>query len=113
MTGATDSLPLNRRAFLSAAGALVVTLAALPEGADAATETPSPNIPLTADRLDSYISIAADGSVMARYGKIDGGQGLETAIAQMVAEELDVALDRVHVLMGDSATTLDMGGASA
>src|SRR4029079_5729424 len=47
------------------------------------------------------------------YGKIDGGQGLGTSIAQMVAEEIDVPLERVRIVMGDSARTLDMGGASA
>ena len=31
----------------------------------------------------------------------------------MVAEEIDVAYERVRVVMGDSALTLDMGGASA
>ena len=69
--------------------------------------------PLKGDQLSSYISIDADGSVVAYYGKIDGGQGLGTAIAQMVAEEIDVAYERVRVVMGDSALTLDMGGASA
>ena len=51
--------------------------------------------------------------MIAYYGKIDGGQGLGTSIAQMVAEEIDVAYERVRVVMGDSALTLDMGGASA
>ena len=46
--------------------------------------------PLEPDRLDSYIAIEKDGTVTAYYGKIDGGQGLETSIAQMVAEEFDV-----------------------
>ena len=103
---------LSRRAFLASSGALVVTLA------EAATWAASANgaatrPPLTGDRLSSYISIESDGSVVAYYGKIDGGQGLGTAIAQMVAEEIDVAFEKVRVVMGDSALTLDMGGASA
>ena len=68
---------------------------------------------LQPDRLDSYIAIEKDGTVTAYYGKIDGGQGLETSIAQMVAEEFDVSLDRVHVVMGDTGRTVNMGGASA
>src|SRR5260370_27430817 len=59
------------------------------------------------------MNIDADGTVVAYYGKIDGGQGRGTAIAQMVAEEIEVACERVRVVMGDSALTLDMGGASA
>ncbi len=51
--------------------------------------------------------------MLAYYGKIDGGQGLGTAIAQMVAEEIDVPFEQVRIVMGDSGRTLDMGGASA
>jgi nicotinate dehydrogenase subunit B len=103
---------MNRRAFLSATGALVVTLAA-PDRAEASVGVVAARPPLKGDQLSSYISIDPDGSVVAYYGKIDGGQGLGTAIAQMVAEEIDVAYERVRVVMGDSALTLDMGGASA
>ncbi len=104
---------LNRRAFLSSTGALVVTLAASADWAEASTNGVAARPPLKGDQLSSYISIDADGSVVAYYGKIDGGQGLGTSIAQMVAEEIDVAYERVRVVMGDSALTLDMGGASA
>ena len=106
-------LSLSRRAFLTTAGALVVTLAAQPDPAPAATNGLAVRPPLMGNELASYISIEPDGTVLAYYGKIDGGQGLGTAIAQMVAEEIDVACERVRVVMGDSATTLDMGGASA
>jgi nicotinate dehydrogenase subunit B len=68
---------------------------------------------LQPDRLDSYIAIGTDGTISAYYGKIDGGQGLGTSIAQMVAEELDVPLERVQLVMGDSGRTVNMGGASA
>jgi nicotinate dehydrogenase subunit B len=103
---------LSRRAFLSSTGALVVTLA-MPDFADAAANGTATRPPVTGDQLASYITIDADGTVVAYYGKIDGGQGLGTSIAQMVAEEIDVAFERVRVVMGDSALTLDMGGASA
>ena len=103
----------SRRAFLSTTGALVVTLAAPAEWAEASVHGVVTRPPLKGDQLSSYITIDADGTVIAYYGKIDGGQGLGTAIAQMVAEEIDVAYERVRVIMGDSALTLDMGGASA
>ncbi len=108
-----DTTTLNRRAFLATSGALVVTLAAPADWAQAATETAATRPPLKGDKLSSYITIDADGTVVAYYGKIDGGQGLETSIAQMVAEEIDVPFERVRVVMGDSGLTLDMGGASA
>jgi nicotinate dehydrogenase subunit B len=103
---------LNRRAFLTTTGALVVTLASA-DFAQASHPTVTARPPLKGDQLSSYITIEADGTVVAYYGKIDGGQGLGTSIAQMVAEEIDVAYERVRVVMGDSALTLDMGGASA
>ncbi|MCD6076015.1 MAG: molybdopterin binding aldehyde oxidase and xanthine dehydrogenase [Rhodospirillales bacterium] len=60
----------------------------------------------------SYIAINADGSVSAFFGKMDMGQGLFVAIGQMVAEELDVAFNRVKVIMGDTGTSVNQGGAS-
>src|SRR5712691_435680 len=43
---------------------------------------------------------------------MDMGQGLDIAVAQIVAEELDVGFDRVDVLMGYTATSCNQGGAS-
>ena len=103
---------LSRRAFISSTGAFVVALATA-DWADAATSDAATTPPLQPDRLDSYVAIEKDGTITAYYGKIDGGQGLDTSIAQMVAEELDVSLERVHVVMGDTGRTVNMGGASA
>src|SRR6266702_3470572 len=68
--------------------------------------------PLTPDQLSSFIAVNADGSVSAFFGKMDMGQGVFTAIGQMVAEELDVPFKTVKVLMGDTATSGNQGGAS-
>src|SRR5207237_4751631 len=68
--------------------------------------------PLMPDQLSSYIAVNADGTVSAFFGKMDMGQGLFVAIGQMVAEELDVPFKAVTVIMGDTATTVDQGGAS-
>src|SRR5262249_6932621 len=103
---------ISRRAFLAANGALVVSLA-LPELAEASTNGAAARPPLKGDQLSSYITIDPDGTVVAYYGKIDGGRGLGTSIARMVAEEIDVPVEQVRVVMGDSGLTLDMGGASA
>src|SRR5215831_10530158 len=113
MTNTTMDSQFSRRAFLSTTGALVVSLATPGEWSEAAASTQATRPPLKGDQLASYITIEPDGSVVAYYGKIDGGQGLGTSIAQMVAEEIDVPFERVRVVMGDSGLTLDMGGASA
>src|SRR5690606_19013853 len=64
------------------------------------------------DRLDTWIAVAESGDVTAFFGKMDMGQGVDTAIAQVVAEELDVDAERVEVVMGDRHLTPDQGGAS-
>jgi nicotinate dehydrogenase subunit B len=107
---AMEATTLSRRAFLSASGALVVALAAPAEFARADSLDRSIVRP---DKLSSYISIERDGTVVAYYGKIDGGQGLESAIAQLVAEEIDVPWERVRVVLGDTGLTVDMGGSTA
>ncbi len=67
---------------------------------------------LVPDQLSTYIAINADGAVTGFFGKMDMGQGLATAISQMIAEELDVPVKRVKVVMGDTALTVNQGGAS-
>src|SRR6185437_6372889 len=93
---------LSRRAFLTASGALIVALATPPEWAEAVQFDSAAAAGVRPGKLSSYISIEPDGTVIAYYGKIDGGQGLETSVAQLVAEEIDVPWERVHVVMGDS-----------
>jgi nicotinate dehydrogenase subunit B len=73
---------------------------------DGAALDPSP------ERLDSWIALLPDGTAEAFFGKTDMGQGLEVAIAQIVADELDMPVERVTVRMGDTATSCDQGGAS-
>jgi len=67
---------------------------------------------LTPDQLSSYIAVNADGTVSAFFGKMDMGQGLFVAIGQMVADELDVPFKAVRVIMGDTASSVNQGGAS-
>src|SRR5262249_59010404 len=81
---------LSRRAFLSTSGALVVTLVAPADWADAATSGVTTRPALKGDQLSSYITIDPDGTVVAYYGKIDGGQGLGPALAQFVGEGVGV-----------------------
>jgi CO/xanthine dehydrogenase Mo-binding subunit len=102
---------MDRRSFFQGAGALVVSFA-IPCGI-AAAEPGSPVKPsLAPDQLDSWIAIKADGDVVAYFGKMDMGQGVDVAIAQIVAEELDVPFARVSVVMGDTQWTINQGGAS-
>ena len=116
MTRMENPRNLSRRTILTTGGALVISIGT-PIGLDtvlaigrAAAQGARP--PLTPDQLSSYIAINADGTVAAYFGKMDMGQGLFVAIGQMVAEELDVSFGRVKVIMGDTATSVNQGGAS-
>ncbi|MCZ6876553.1 MAG: molybdopterin-dependent oxidoreductase [Acidobacteria bacterium] len=104
----------SRRDLLKGGGALVVSIG-IPQWALPATQggVSGSRPPFTPDQLDSYLSFGADGNVTVFFGKIDMGQGVDTALAQIVADELDVAFERVGVVMCDTALTLDQGGASA
>jgi CO/xanthine dehydrogenase Mo-binding subunit len=116
MTKMDKPTTLSRRAVLMGAGALVVSVGAplsldtLLGINDAHAQGAKP--PLTPDQLSSYIAVNADGSVSAFFGKMDMGHGLFVAIGQMVAEELDVPFKAVKVYMGDTATSVNQGGAS-
>jgi CO/xanthine dehydrogenase Mo-binding subunit len=95
---------LSRRSMLLAGGALLVRFSP----AQAASARPA----LTPDQLDSFIGLQPDGTILAFFGKMDPGQGVDVAIAQIVAEELDVPVTSVMVIQGDSARTVNQGGAS-
>src|ERR671924_849151 len=99
---------LSRREFFKTSGALVVSFAV--PGADLLAQQGKPALVPT--ELDSWIAILPDGRVEAYFGKMDMGQGLDIAVAQIVADELDVGFDKVDVVMGDTASSCNQGGAS-
>src|SRR5262245_50089230 len=107
---ATMNAPISRREFLQASGALVVS--GFIPGAEAAQSLTSARQNLVPTELDSWIAVLPSGRVQAFFGKMDMGQSLKPAIAQIVADELDVAFERVDVLMGDTGTSCNQGGAS-
>ena len=99
---------LNRRNFLKSAGVLIVGFRMA--GGDSAQaqfgQAPLPGAP-PMDQVDSWIAIAADGSITAYSGKEELGQGISTAQQQLVAEELSVPFDRVKLIYCDTALTPD------
>jgi nicotinate dehydrogenase subunit B len=62
-----------------------------------------------ANQVDDWMAIAPDGIVTVFSGKVELGQGVKTAFAQIVAEELDVPFERIRMVMGDTARTPDEG----
>jgi nicotinate dehydrogenase subunit B len=65
----------------------------------------APNLPTSLvdnPRLDRWIHFNADRTVRIASGKVEIGQGVVTALSQIAADELDMPLDRVHLLSGDT-----------
>jgi CO/xanthine dehydrogenase Mo-binding subunit len=99
-----------RREFLKAGGGLVVafTLPTLPLAA-LAEAAPATGKDMRPDEVDTWLVVGEDGKVTVYSGKVDLGTGARTALAQLVAEELDVDFDAVHMIMGDTGLTVDQG----
>lgn len=120
---------ISRRELLRGSGALVVSFSlygplsrafgqsqeapeARPfavERVDLGTFIPEPGDYLDARELDSWLAIMQDGSITVFTGKVDIGTGTRTALAQIVADELDVPFNRITMAMGDTAKTVDQG----
>src|SRR6185369_16402945 len=62
---------------------------------------------------ETFVRITADGSVSAYNGHVDLGTGIRTALAQIVAEELDVSFARVVVVLGDTSIVPNQGATIA
>jgi len=109
---------LSRRAFLGAAGVLVVgaVLGTRHIRSGAAQTLPGADRflgkPLAADQVDAFLAIHADGSVTLFSGKVDMGTGGRIAMRQILAEELDVPIERIAMIEGDTALTPDQGSTS-
>ncbi len=60
-------------------------------------------------RLDRWLRINRDGTVTVFPGKVEIGQGILTALAQIVAEELDVTYERIRLAPADTTYSPDEG----
>lgn len=73
----------------------------------------APGMPINTGTETATIEIDASGAVRAVFGVASHGQGLETTLAQIVAEELGVAVETVKVIHGDSAAVTHSTGTYA
>ena len=105
---------VTRRDLLKGTSALIIGVAVPPLAtiSSATAEASVVTRTLNPAQLDTWLAIAADGRVTGYWGKMDMGQGVDTAIAQIIAEELDIDVDIVDIIAGDSALCADQGGAS-
>ena len=83
-----------------------------PTGDDSMQVVDPENLPqsiLNNPELDSWIRIDPDETITVFTGKVEIGQGIKTALAQICAEELDVSLERIRVARVDTDQSPDEG----
>ncbi|WP_119681265.1 xanthine dehydrogenase family protein molybdopterin-binding subunit [Indioceanicola profundi] len=99
--GSTPAAPdhtitnLSRRGFLGASAGALLLSAMLPVGGAAAQAKAASPKPGT--RVPAFLEIRPDGTVKLFSPFVEGGQGINTALAQIVGEELDVDPARFDV----------------
>src|ERR1700730_1777036 len=105
----TTNLTQSRRELLKSGGALIVSFSLPGQTGEALAQAAPAKKPVALTEVDSFLAIDSKGAVTVYSGKVDLGTGVETALAQMVAEELDVPLRAVKIVQGDTALTPDQG----
>ena len=99
---------ISRRELLKGTGALVVTFSLWSPLSRAFAQVAGvANLEPEAASLDSWLAVAADGTVTMYTSKVDLGTGVVTALSQIVAEELDVPFHAIHMETGDTSQTID------
>ena len=92
---------LSRRDVLAIAGSGVFVF--FPDSsAEAQEPARPPSRPAYPSDFNAYLHISGDGRVTCLVGKVELGQGSMTALAQLLADELDVAFETVEMVMGDT-----------
>jgi CO/xanthine dehydrogenase Mo-binding subunit len=65
------------------------------------------------DISSATIEVCEDGSVIVRSGEVDYGQGSDTILCQIAAEELGIRYDTIQIITADTFTTPNAGPTSA
>jgi len=92
---------IQRRDFLKYVGGGILIVFAPLQACRNISAPPEPSNSLPED-FNAFLHIAEDGTVNCFTGKVELGQGNMTALAQMMADELDVAFEKVKMVMGDT-----------
>ena len=95
----TADFPMNRREFITITGGGIFLFFIIGDLSVLAQQRPGRNLP---SDFNAFLKIGEDGRVSCYTGKIEMGQGIYTSLAQMLADELDVSLDAVDMVMGDT-----------
>jgi CO/xanthine dehydrogenase Mo-binding subunit len=109
-----ETKSISRRDLLKSTGVLIVGFSffgaaarTLAQGEGLSVDGMDPTV------LDSWLAISKDGTVTVFTGKVELGTGVVTALAQIVAEELDVSFNKVYMDSGDTDKAVDQGVTAA
>jgi isoquinoline 1-oxidoreductase len=102
---------LNRREFLGLLGGGIVICISCGDSTSIEPGGRGPGSrPSVPTDFNAFLRIGEDGRVTCLTGKIEMGQGPMTSLPQLLADELDVALDNVDIVLGDTdVCPWDMG----
>jgi nicotinate dehydrogenase subunit B len=101
---------LTRREFGAALSGLVILFSMAPRLAAAAESSGRiPGMLQANPRLDSWLRVDPVGTVSVFTGRVELGQGATTALAQIAAEELDIAMIRIRMIPVDTAHSPNEG----
>jgi len=96
----TPDYHLNRREFLKSLGGGIIIFFCIGDPTALQAQRRGRGYP---EDFNAYLRIGSDGRVTCFTGKVELGQGVVTSLAQMLADELDVALESVDMVMGDTS----------
>ncbi|PRY86228.1 xanthine dehydrogenase family protein molybdopterin-binding subunit [Mongoliibacter ruber] len=113
-----DIFKTNRRDFLKNTGHLIIGFNLFPFSSCSTTENEVSyntydGIPerahINRDLIDSWIRLDAEGHLTVLTGKQELGQGIRTTLMQIAAEELDIEMEKCHIINGDTGQTANEG----
>jgi nicotinate dehydrogenase subunit B len=91
---------MNRRSFFEVLGSGIAITFSLTNAIGKTLTDPVPE-----DRVAAWIHVGENGNVTIYSGKAEVGQNIRTSLAQIVAEELPVPLDKIDMVLGDTELT--------
>lgn len=89
--------PLSRREFMQYTGGGILVFLYMGDAMAAEGRRGAPS------DFNAFLHIAEDGKVTCFSGKIEMGQGIVTSLPHMLADELDVPLESVEMVLGDTS----------
>jgi nicotinate dehydrogenase subunit B len=99
----TDDFRIDRRQFLKTTGTGLFLYFTIGDASVLAQEGSTIQVRRSVPSdFNAFLKIGEDGRVTCYTGKIEMGQGPITSLPQMLADELDVRLDAVDIIMGDT-----------